>query len=75
MSFEFQEDVNIFDNSINFELQCPECNIFFNFKNWIEVYLPCETCGDHWGLECPECHESFDHVRDSSRLENIRIIK
>jgi len=44
------------------ELKCPDCNEWSIHKEWQSTYAPCEYCGEHEAMECPKCHEVFDHV-------------
>lgn len=40
---------------------CPECKNNTTFKAGYEV--GCEDCGSHEAVECEECGERFDSVR------------
>ena len=52
-------DIEPFDGC---EIQCPECKEWSNIENWKEYTVPCDICGDHDAIMCPECTELFDHV-------------
>ena len=44
------------------EIKCPECGEWSKHSHWIESEIDCEDCGTHSAMECPVCHERFDHV-------------
>lgn len=44
------------------EIKCPHCNEWSSHNDWEQTSLPCDLCGDHDAIRCPECFESFDHV-------------
>ena len=44
------------------EIKCPECGEWHNHEEWKETEVPCDLCGEHLAMECPNCKERFDHV-------------
>lgn len=61
------------DNSENFApagtvVTCRECKHSSNVDDWPDCEPYCEDCGNHAGIECPECGEQYDHVWDSDAL-------
>jgi len=43
-------------------LRCPECKTVRVVEDWAYCALPCEDCGEHPGVACPECEATFDCV-------------
>lgn len=41
------------------EIECPECKAFSPASEWSTWEVPCESCGGHFTLSCPE-HHFFD---------------
>ncbi len=44
------------------KIKCRECNEWSLVSRWAECEVACDLCGEHDGIRCPECEESFDHV-------------
>lgn len=38
------------------EIECPECKEFFDASEWAAYEVPCECCGGHFVLNCPNSH-------------------
>lgn len=49
-------------------LPCPECKAAVPRDEWLDCRPGCSDCGDHAGIECPECGEQFDHVWGADRF-------
>lgn len=49
---------NLTENS---SIECNECLSWVKAYNWREIYVECETCGDHPYLLCPECEQMVDY--------------
>ena len=43
-------------------VQCPECEHICKAKKWRNTTVPCEDCGEHSAVICPNCDEVFDTV-------------
>lgn len=46
----------------NTEIECPECKEFFDASRWAAFEVPCDCCGGHFVLNCPN-HHYFDPYR------------
>lgn len=55
--FEFSEELT--DES---QILCEECGEWSLAKDWINLEIQCDICGDHPGIMCPKCDEVYDHV-------------
>jgi len=44
------------------ELLCPRCNNWSVHTDWEDTEVPCEECGSHMAIRCPNCDEDFDHI-------------
>lgn len=51
------------------KLKCANCKKWIPFKDWQHIEMYCDICGDHAGLQCPECSEQYDHVWDDETIE------
>jgi hypothetical protein len=51
------------------EWLCPECETKSDVELWSEIWIECETCGEHEGRECPNCGHWFDHVWNDDLVE------
>lgn len=50
-------------------IKCDNCTIIST--NWEECEVYCEDCGDHSGLECPNCDYRVDLVfNDLTKADN-----
>lgn len=56
-SWSFDGDVE--NDSI---IECPRCGEATPLMEWHECDVPCDECGSHSAMVCPECEEAFDHV-------------
>lgn len=52
------------------ELQCPECEQWSEETKWEETEVPCDDCGTHSALKCPNCDEVFDIVFETLKSRN-----
>jgi hypothetical protein len=52
---EYEGPLNLPGKSI----ECPECKIFYEASKWSAWDCPCDSCGSHPILLCPERH-TFD---------------
>lgn len=45
-----------------YEILCPTCKQWSALSRWMEINIPCETCGDHEALMCPnpDCMHIMD---------------
>lgn len=41
---------------------CSECKAYSPLAEWGETDVPCEACGSHSAMKCPQCGYAFDHV-------------
>lgn len=41
---------------------CSVCQAYSPLAEWGETDVPCEFCGDHSAMKCPQCDHAFDHV-------------
>lgn len=57
------------------KIKCPECFTTTDARLWEECQLPCEDCGDHDGLRCPNCDEGYDSVWGFERLEEFNTLE
>jgi hypothetical protein len=46
-------------------LKCIECGIISKGDRWREAEAPCDDCGGHLAIECPECGDVIDLVYHS----------
>ena len=46
----------------NIEVQCPRCESWNLPELWRETISPCEDCGDHPAIECPDCEDRVDTI-------------
>lgn len=53
------------------ELECPECKKFHPAQEWQAVDVPCESCGEHSVLVCPQGH-NFDPYLGERGFLNVR---
>ena len=46
-----------------FKLECPKCGFKeTDEEHFINTIEPCEDCGSHSAIACPECDERWEHV-------------
>lgn len=43
-------------------MKCPACNKTSAPERWEASEVPCEDCGSHPAVRCPECGEPIDTV-------------
>ena len=55
--FEFRGKVGVSKETL---VLCPECNESVAISDFIDIELPCEICGEHYSIQCPECNAEFD---------------
>ena len=44
------------------ELRCPECEAVSLVGKWDDCEAPCDDCGSHSAIMCPNCGECFDLI-------------
>lgn len=50
---------------------CLVCEKTSPEDQWGEIDMPCEDCGDHPGVKCPQCEEVFDMIFDDHMIEVV----